>query len=51
MAAISGLLLRSEAMSSSKIEHIDANRTDYAKAMIGLRPAVTDSRWWPPLPR
>lgn len=37
MAAISGFLLRSEALSSSKIEQVDANRNDYAKAMIGLR--------------
>jgi Fic family protein len=37
MAAISGFLLRSEAVSSSKIEQVDANRNDYAKAMIGLR--------------
>lgn len=37
MAAISGFLLRSEAVSSSKIEHVDANRNDYAKAMIGLK--------------
>lgn len=37
MAAISGFLLRSEAVSSSKIEHVDANRNDYARAMIGLK--------------
>ena len=37
MAAISGFLLRSEAVSSSKIEHVDANRDDYARAMIGLK--------------
>jgi Fic family protein len=37
VAAISGFLLRSEAVFSSKIEHVDANRTDYAKAMIGLK--------------
>lgn len=37
MAAISGFLLRSEAVSSSKIEQVDANRNDYAKAMIGLK--------------
>ena len=28
MTAISGFLLRSEAVSSSKIEHVDANRDD-----------------------
>lgn len=37
MAAISGFLLRSEAVSSSKIEHVHANRDDYARAMIGLK--------------
>lgn len=37
MAAMSGFLLRSEAVSSSKIEQVDANRNDYAKAMIGLK--------------
>ena len=37
MAAISGFLLRSEAVSSSKIEHINADREDYARAMIGLK--------------
>ncbi|MBT2586761.1 Fic family protein [Arthrobacter sp. ISL-95] len=37
MAAISGFLLRSEAVSSSKIEHVDANRNDYARALIGLK--------------
>lgn len=37
MAAISGFLLRSEAVSSSKIEHVDAKRNDYARAMIGLK--------------
>lgn len=37
MAAISGFLLRSEAVSSSKIEHVNANRDDYARAMIGLK--------------
>jgi Fic family protein len=43
MAAISGFLLRSEAVSSSKIEHVDANRDDYARAMIGLK-ASADAR-------
>lgn len=43
MAAISGFLLRSEAVSSSKIEHVDANRNDYARAIIGLK-ASTDAR-------
>ena len=37
MAAISGFLVRSEAVSSSKIEHVNANRDDYARAMIGLK--------------
>ena len=37
MAAISGFLLRSEAVSSSKIEHVDANRNDYARAIVGLK--------------
>lgn len=37
MAAISGFLLRSEAVSSSKIEHVDAKRNDYARAMLGLK--------------
>ncbi|ALE93761.1 DNA-binding protein [Arthrobacter alpinus] len=37
MAAISGFLLRSESVSSSKIEHVEANREDYAKAMIGIK--------------
>jgi len=37
LAAISGFLLRSEAVSSSKIEHVDANREDYARAMVGLK--------------
>jgi Fic family protein len=37
MAAISGFLLRSEAISSSRIEHVNANRDDYARAMIGLK--------------
>jgi hypothetical protein len=43
MAAISGFLLRSEAVSSSKIEHVGANRDDYARAMIGLK-ASADAR-------
>jgi Fic family protein len=43
MAAISGFLLRSEAVSSSKIEHVNANRNDYARAMIGLK-ASSDAR-------
>ncbi|MFI2564211.1 Fic family protein [Paenarthrobacter sp. NPDC018779] len=43
MAAISGFLLRSEAVSSSKIEHVDANRNDYARALIGLK-ASSDAR-------
>ncbi|MFE4228709.1 Fic family protein [Arthrobacter sp. NPDC056886] len=43
MAAISGFLLRSEAVSSSKIEHVNANRDDYARAMIGLK-ASDDAR-------
>jgi Fic family protein len=43
MAAISGFLLRSEAVSSSKIEHVNANRDDYARAMIGLK-ASADAR-------
>ncbi|MHC6222532.1 Fic family protein [Arthrobacter sp. MMS24-S77] len=37
MAAISGFLLSSEAVSSSKIEHVDADRDDYARAMIGQK--------------
>lgn len=37
MAAISGFLLRSESVSSSKIEHVEAKRDDYAKAMVGLK--------------
>jgi len=37
MAAISDFLLRSEAVSSSKIEHVDANRNDYARAIVGLK--------------
>lgn len=37
MAAISDFLLRSEAVSSSKIEHVDANRNDYARALVGLK--------------
>ena len=37
MAAMSGFLLRSEAVSSSKIEHVDSNREDYARAMVGLK--------------
>lgn len=37
MAAISDFLLRSEAVSSSKIEHVDANRNDYARALAGLK--------------
>jgi hypothetical protein len=43
MAAISGFLLRSEAVSSSKIEHVNANRDDYARAFIGLK-ASDDAR-------
>lgn len=43
MAAISGFLLRSEAVSSSKIEQVNANREDYARAMIGLK-ASADAR-------
>ncbi|WP_285727119.1 Fic family protein [Psychromicrobium xiongbiense] len=37
MAAISGFLLRSEAVSSSKIEHVNAQRDDYARALTGLK--------------
>lgn len=37
MAAISGFLLRSESVSSSKIEHVEAKRDDYAKASIGIK--------------
>lgn len=37
MAAISGFLLRSEAVSSSKIEHVNDNREDCARAMVGLK--------------
>lgn len=43
MAAISGFLLRSEAVSSSKIEHVNANRDDYARAMVGIK-ASGDAR-------
>lgn len=43
MAAISGFLLRSESVSSSKIEHVEAERDDYAKAMIGIK-ASADAR-------
>lgn len=37
MAAISGFLLRSESVSSSKIEHVEAPRDDYARAAIGIK--------------
>ncbi|WP_313811890.1 Fic family protein [Glutamicibacter sp.] len=37
LAAISGFLLRSEAVSSSKIERVNASRNDYAKATVGLK--------------
>lgn len=37
MAAISGFLLRSESVSSSKIEHVEAKRDDFAKASIGIK--------------
>ncbi|WP_415854283.1 Fic family protein [Sinomonas sp. G460-2] len=37
MRAISGFLLRSESVSSSKIEHVDARRDDYARAVVGLK--------------
>lgn len=37
LAAISGFLLRSEAVSSSKIEQVNASRNDYAKATVGLK--------------
>lgn len=43
LAAISGFLLRSESVSSSKIEHVEAKRDDYAKAMIGIK-ASADAR-------
>lgn len=43
MTAISGFLLRSESVSSSKIEHVEAKRDDYAKAMIGIK-ASADAR-------
>lgn len=43
MAAISGFLLCRETVSSSEIEHVDANRDDYARAMIGLK-ASDDAR-------
>ncbi|WP_246527215.1 Fic family protein [Pseudarthrobacter albicanus] len=43
MAAISGFLLRSESVSSSRIEHVEAKREDYARAMIGLK-ASADAR-------
>ncbi|MGK3708860.1 Fic family protein [Arthrobacter sp. IK3] len=37
MTAISGFLLRSEAVSSSKIEHVDAARDDVARAIAGVK--------------
>lgn len=37
LAAVSGFLLRSEAVSSSKIEHVNAERNDFAKATAGLK--------------
>ncbi len=37
LVAISGFLLRSEAVSSSKIEHVNAARNDFAKATVGLK--------------
>jgi Fic family protein len=37
MRAISGFLLRSESVSSSKIERVDAQREDYARAIVGLK--------------
>ncbi|MGG5173892.1 Fic family protein [Pseudarthrobacter sp. J1763] len=43
MIAISGFLLRSESVSSSKIEQVEAKRDDYARAMIGLN-ASADAR-------
>ena len=43
MQAISGFLLRSESVSSSKIERVDAAREDYARAMVGIK-ASTEAR-------
>ncbi|MCC3292409.1 Fic family protein [Arthrobacter sp. zg-Y1110] len=37
MRAISGFLLRSEAVSSSKIEHVEAARDDVARAIVGVK--------------
>ncbi len=37
LAALSGLLLRTESMASSKIEHLDASVDDYARALHGAR--------------
>lgn len=37
MNAISGFLLRSEAVSSSKIEHVEASRDDVARAIAGVK--------------
>ena len=37
VTAISGFLLRSEAVSSSKIEHVEASRDDVARAIVGAK--------------
>jgi Fic family protein len=37
LAALSGLLLRTESVASSKIEHLDASVDDYARALHGAR--------------
>lgn len=37
MAAIGDFLLRSESVSSSKIEHVEAKRDDFAKATLGIK--------------
>jgi Fic family protein len=43
MRALNGFLLRSESVSSSKIERVDAGRDDFARAMIGVK-ASADAR-------
>lgn len=37
LSALSGLLLRTESVASSKIEHLDASVDDYARALHGAR--------------
>lgn len=37
LAAIGDFLLRSESVSSSKIEHVEAKRDDFAKATLGIK--------------